>query len=217
MLSLHEIKKILKQIEEKTKNCPPPGADFIIDRWGRDPFLLLVYCILSLRTRDATSVKIGLQLFDVIRTPAQFCEISVEELTKLIHGVGFYKRKAIQIKKSAEIIVKKFHGNVPDKEEDLLSLPGVGRKTMNLVLQQAFLKPAFCVDTHVHRIANKLRFVHTKTPEETEFALKKLLPKSMWAACNRLLLVYGQSVCISHKHQCADSVEKHPVKKAKKN
>jgi len=215
MISLDDIKKTLKQIEKKIEHCPPPGADFIINRWGRDPFILLVYCILSLRTRDKLSVKIGLQLFDIIHTPEAFCEISVEKLTKIIHGVGFYKRKAIQIKKCAEIIVKKFCGNVPSSEEDLLSLPGVGRKTMNLVLQQAFLKPTFCVDTHVHRIANTLRFVQTKTPEQTEFALKNLLPKSLWTIVNRLLLVYGQSVCTSFKHQCSLLVENHQVKKLK--
>lgn len=215
MLSLHEIKNILRQVEKKVENCTPPGADFIIERWGRNPFLLLVYCILSLRTRDSVSVKIGSQLFDVIHTPEEFCKISLEHLTQLIHGVGFHKRKAIQIKKCAEIIIKNFHGHVPDQEEDLLLLPGVGRKTMNLVLQQAFLKPAFCVDTHVHRIANKLGFVQTKTRQETEFGLKKLLPKSLWTQCNRLLLIYGQSICTSYKHQCSEMVEHHQVKKVK--
>lgn len=196
-------------LSERTKQFPPPASEMIVKEFGRDPFLLLVFCVLSLRTRDAVALLAARRLFSVAKAPQDIAIMDPNDLSHIIYPVGFYKRKAIQIIQCAHIIITRFHGLVPRTEEELLTLPGVGRKTMNLVLQEGFLLPALCVDTHVHRIANKLGLVHTKTPEETEFALKKMLPKSAWRDWNHALLIYGQYVCPPRNHQCNDNPRNH--------
>jgi endonuclease-3 len=200
--------KILSILHDRTKDILT-GSEIIRQEYGHDPFLMLIFCLLSLRTRDSVALNAARKLFSIAATPEAVAHLTPQHIEALIYPVGFYKRKAVQIRQCADKIIKNFDGNVPNNENDLLSLPGVGRKTMNLVLQDGFLLPAFCVDTHVHRIANKLGLVSTKTPEETEYALKALLPKSKWKTWNRALLLWGQYICKPWKHACNLDSEKH--------
>jgi len=187
---------LIHKLRGVTQNMVPPGALLITKQYGRDPFLILVSCVLSLRTRDTVSVPASIRLFEHAKTPQELKKLSPECIQKLIYPVGFYRRKSVQLLAIAEILLDKFNGQVPCAEHNLLSLPGVGRKTMNLVLAEGFGMPALCVDTHVHRISNKLGIVHTKTPEETEFALKALLPPEYWMEYSRLLVMWGQNRCL---------------------
>ncbi len=166
----------------------------ISDEYHHDPFLILISCLLSLRTRDTITLPVSRALFARARTPEQLVKLPRKELEKIIHSTGFYRRKAEVLHDVSAAIIKQFHGKVPHTEQELLSLPGVGRKTMNLVLGQAFGVPAICVDTHVHRLVNQLGLVHTKTPEQTETALKKVVPQKYWIELNKLLVTYGQQV-----------------------
>ncbi len=201
-----EILVLLNKIREKTRNLPKPMSFFIVDLFGKNPFLLLISCLLSLRTRDTVTFPVSLQLFEKVRTPQDMIKISLSELESLIYPVGFYKRKAAQIKQISAILIDAYSGNVPDTEEALLALPGVGIKTANLVLGMAFDIPAICVDIHVHRISNRLGLVETETPEQTEKELKKILPKEYWIEWNKLLVMWGQNVC--HKSQVCELCDK---------
>src|SRR5690348_8907430 len=139
----------LKIFENTEHNFPLPGSEILVQEFGRDPFLILIFCILSLRTKDPVSLAAARRLFAHARTPAEFISLPEKKIASLIYPVGFYNRKARQIKGIAEIIEEEFSGQVPQNEDELLSLPGVGRKTMNLVRGEGFLLPALCVDTHV--------------------------------------------------------------------
>jgi endonuclease-3 len=194
---------VLKIFKDTKQNFPLPGAEILIQECGRDPFLVLIFCILSLRTKDPVSLAASRRLFAHVRTPLEFISLPEKTIVSLIYPVGFYNRKAAQIKKIAQIIQEKFNTHVPHGEDELLSLPGVGRKTMNLVRAEGFLLPALCVDTHVHRIANRLGVVNTKTPDETELALKKLLPQELWHLCNRLFFIWGQNICVPLSPFCS--------------
>lgn len=194
-----EILDLLKKIRKKTQNSPKPMSFLIIEKFGKDPFLLLISCLLSLRTRDTVTLPISLKLFEVSRTPQEMLNMSLSELESLIYPVGFYKRKAIQIKQISAILIDNYNGSVPNSEDALLALPGVGIKTANLVLGMAFDIPAICVDIHVHRISNRLGLVATKTPEQTEKELKKILPQKYWIEWNKLLVMWGQNVCNKSK------------------
>lgn len=148
--------------------------------------------MLSARTRDETTAKICQNLFKIAPTPQKLNRLSVEELIKLLHSVGFYKTKAKQLKNLTASLLRNFKGEVPQTLEALTGLPGVGRKTANIVLGRAFNIPAIGVDTHVHRIANTLGWVKTKTPEQTEKALAKILPKNYWIKTNQYFVSIGQ-------------------------
>jgi len=150
---------------------------------------------LSLRTRDETTLPACERLFDRAQTMQGMLDIPVSELQQLIYPVGFYKTKALRIHDICEDLIHRFSGQVPDDLEQLLTLKGVGRKTANLVLTEGFGKAGICVDTHVHRISNRLGYIKTKTPEETEFALRKKLPQKYWIEYNALLVTWGQNVC----------------------
>lgn len=190
-----EILDLLKKIRKKTRNSPKPMSFLIKEKFNKDPFLLLISCILSLRTRDTVTLPVSLKLFEVVRTPQEMLTIDLSELESLMYPVGFYKRKALQIKQISAILIDNYGGQVPHSEEALLALPGVGIKTANLVLGMAFDIPAICVDVHVHRISNGLGLVQTKTPEQTEKELKKILPQKYWIEWNELLVMWGQNVC----------------------
>lgn len=157
-----------------------------------DPFQSLVATMMSARTNDDTTVVAAQKLFSVAPTAEKLAALSVEEIAKLIYPVGFYKTKAKQLQQIAQTITTTFGGNVPQTREELMSLPGVGRKTANLVMNRAFGLPAIAVDTHVHRIANMLGWVHTKTPEQTELALLKTLPEKYWTQTNNLFVSIGR-------------------------
>lgn len=158
-------------------------------------FRILISTMLSARTRDETTEKVSASLFTKISTIDDLANIKTQELEKIINSVGFYKTKAKHIKKTASIILKKFTGIVPKTMEELTTLPGVGIKTASLTMIEAYDIDEICVDTHVHRISNRLNFVDTKSPEETYFKLKKTLPLKYWKLINRLMVSYGKTIC----------------------
>jgi len=160
-----------------------------------DPFRILISCLLSLRTRDETTSAAATRLFSRGRTPRALAVMPGRQVERAIYPVGFYRVKARTIRRVSDIIWRRHAGRVPASMEELLALPGVGRKTANLVLGRAFGLPAICVDTHVHRISNRLGWVETRTPAETEKALESVLRPSAWVDINELLVRHGQTVC----------------------
>lgn len=183
------------QQEAQRLKLPLPMGDKIVAEYDRDPFLLLVACLLSLRARDTATYPVCTTLFARIRTPQELVQMPQAELEVILKPIGFYRAKARVLQQVAQILIERHGGRVPKTEAELLALPGVGRKTANFMLALAFGIPALCVDTHVHRLANLFGWVKTRTPEETETALKKLLPSEWWVACNMLLVMWGQQVC----------------------
>lgn len=166
-----------------------------IARRRRDPFKVLVSVVLSLRTKDEVTDAASVRLFRKASTPEALLSLSSREIQKLIYPVGFYRTKSRHLRKIARIVIDRHGGRVPCDMEALLALPGVGRKTANLVLVEGFRKPAVAVDTHVHRISNRLGIVATRTPEKTEMALREVLPKRHWIIYNELLVGFGQTTC----------------------
>lgn len=164
-------------------------------REKRDPFKVLISCILSLRTQDRTTKEASRRLYSLADNPRDMVKLSQEDVARAIYPVGFYRNKARHIKEICRILLEEYGGRVPDDLDALLKLPGVGRKTANLVLTRGFNKPGICVDTHVHRICNRWGYVKTKTPEETEMALREKLPPRYWLRINDLLVAFGQNVC----------------------
>jgi len=167
-----------------------------------DPFRILVGTILSSRTQDATTAAAVEKLFARVKTPAQLAALSETKIEALIFPVGFYHVKAGVLKRLPAALEEQFNGAVPDEIDDLCKLPGVGRKTANLVRTLAFRKPAMCVDVHVHRISNRLGLVNTKTPLETEMALRETLPRKYWMDWNALLVAFGQTRCRPVRPRC---------------
>ncbi|HVN63716.1 MAG TPA: endonuclease III [Candidatus Binataceae bacterium] len=171
-----------------------PIVSFIATH-DRDPFRTLISCILSLRTKDETTAPAAHRLFSCANTPGEILALEPKALERLIYPVGFYRTKAQVIRGISRDLIDKFGGRVPDEIDALLTLKGVGRKTANLVVTEAFGKPGICVDTHVHRISNRWGFVRTKTPEKTEAALRRVLPRRHWIEYNGLLVAFGQTIC----------------------
>ena len=161
----------------------------------RDPFLVLVGCILSLRTKDEVTEAAMERLLKKARTPLEMLALPVAELSKTIYPVGFYRTKAKNIHGISRTILEKYSGRVPDSMDELLSFKGVGRKTANIVITEGFNKAGIAVDTHVHRISNRLGLVSTKNPDQTEQALRKVLPKRYWKIINMLLVTHGKRTC----------------------
>jgi endonuclease-3 len=179
----------------------------IVTEWAvrkKSPFHVLISCILSLRTRDETTRQASIRLFAAADTPEAILALSEERISGLIYPVGFYKNKAKSIHSICHDIITRYSGKVPDTIEELLTLKGVGRKTANLVITLGFNKPGICVDVHVHRISNRLGYINTKNPEETEFALRNKLPAEYWIEINDLLVAYGQNVCTPIGPKCSE-------------
>ena len=208
-LDYERIDDIIKELVDSTRDMTEPSISQIVKKYGQDPFLVLAACILSLRTRDTVSLPAALRLFDLAKTPQEMLGLSLEKIEQTIYPVGFYHQKAKNLYEISVILVDKFGGITPDSETELLALPGVGRKTANLVLGQGFGIPAICVDTHVHRISNRLGFVATKTPDETEIALRKILPQKYWLVYNNLLVKWGQNVCVPISPHCSKCAISH--------
>jgi len=168
------------------------------------PFQLVVSTLLSSRTKDTTTVPIVIELFKDYPKPEDFVKLDQKKLEKRLYRIGFYKTKAKHVKELAKKVIKEYNGKVPNTLEGLLSLPGVGRKTANCVLSYAFKVPCIAVDVHVHRITNKerLAWINTRTPEETEQALMKLVPMDKWREVNKLLVDFGQRICLPVRPRC---------------
>ncbi|KQC09459.1 MAG: endonuclease III [Smithella sp. SDB] len=161
----------------------------------RDAFVILISTLLSLRTKDEVTAKATDRLFELASTPEEMLKIPVDKIAKIIYPVGFYRVKAKNIHHTCRELIKHFESKVPDNIDDLLSIKGIGRKTANLVVSLAYGKDAICVDTHVHRISNRLGYVKTKTPDETEFALRKKLPRRHWIIYNTIMVAFGRKTC----------------------
>lgn len=170
---------------------------------GRDPFRILVSCLLSLRTKDETTGPAAARLFALADTPGALYALPRRTIERAIFPVGFYRTKARTLHAVCAELLTRFGGAVPDDLDALLTLPGVGRKTANLVVTFAFGLPGICVDTHVHRISNRLGYVRTRTPDETELALRARLPRRHWIGLNDLLVSFGQNVCHPTSPHCS--------------
>ncbi len=168
-----------------------------------DPFLTLIACLLSLRTRDEVTASAAERLFRLATTPESMLKLSRSDIESAIYPVGFYHRKAEQILDICSVLVEKYNSKVPDELDELLKLRGVGRKTANIVLTLGYGKPGIAVDTHVHRISNRMGIVTTRNPRETEFALRKALPEEHWKIFNELLVLHGRSICTPQSPKCS--------------
>ncbi len=184
----------MRDIEKAFQNYDVPIITLMATR-EESPFKILISTILSARTKDEVTSEASKRLYQEVHTPKELANMDIKKIEKLIYPVGFYKTKAKNIKKTAQFLIEDYQGKVPSTMEELLELPGVGRKTANLVLGEAFKKDAICVDTHVHRISNRLGILKTKTPHETEMDLIKFLPREYWITYNTFLVGHGQSTC----------------------
>jgi len=195
---------IVHMLRVATKNMVQPMVTTIVEEFGCDPFLILISCLLSLRARDSATLPLCRLLFKKATTPEQLLKIPLPALEQIILPIGFYKTKARVLHEVSRDLITRFGSNVPSNEADLLSIKGVGRKTAALVLAEAFNIPSICVDIHVHRISNRLGLVHTKTAAETETALKQILPVQYWSEWNKLLVVWGQNICVPISPKCSE-------------
>ncbi len=192
----YEFEKLISLMEKSAKNAPV----YTLKSFIKTPFQHLVFTVLSSRTRDEKTAEACKKLFSIADTPEKLASLELEEIEELIKGVGFYRTKAKRLKELAEKLIEL--GKIPDSYEELVKLPGVGRKTANVVLASAFGKNTIGVDTHVHRISNRLGLVSTKKPEETEVELKKIIPKHLWSRVNRAMVGFGQTICKPKKPMC---------------
>jgi endonuclease-3 len=182
-----------------------PAVEKISESQKEDPFQILISTLLSARTQDATTLAASTRLFARASTPAAVARLRVTQIEKLIYPVGFYRNKAVFVRDAAKMIVATFGGRVPATLDELITLPGVGRKTANLVMILAFKSNEnICVDIHVHRIANRLGWVRTRTPEETEQELYKTIDRQWWPVINRYLVTWGQNICRPVYPRCGD-------------
>ncbi len=202
MIDSSNISTILALLEKEYKQNRIPIISEISEH-SRDPFRILIGTILSLRTKDEVTAKASQRLFEAASTPEEMLKFSNVQIEKLIFPVGFYHRKAEYILQVCKILLDKYNSIVPDELDELLELPGVGRKTANLVVVLGFDKLGVCVDTHVHRISNRWDYVQTKTPEQTEFVLREKLPKKYWKIYNDYLVSFGQHTCKPISPHCS--------------
>jgi endonuclease-3 len=186
-----DIHAIVRILRKEIRQWPMPAIGHYIET----PFTVLISCILSLRTQDKTTTAASERLFAIANTPDQMLSTPVRVIQKAIYPVAFYRVKASTIRAICEQLLDRYSGEVPSRLEQLLELPGVGRKTANIVVTLAFRKAGIAVDTHVHRISNRLGYVNTKNANETEMALRKKLPRKYWLGYNDLLVAYGQNLC----------------------
>ncbi len=194
MLNNKQIEDVIKQLKVAMRDLPDPSVTLVGKKY-KSPFLVLVSCLLSLRTKDETTLPASERLFAKADTIEGILRLSTKDIEQLIYPVGFYKTKARTLHGICQDLLHRFNGQVPDTIDELLTLKGVGRKTANLVMTEGFGKLGVCVDTHVHRISNRLGYVKTSTPHDTEFELRKKLPSEYWIEYNALLVTWGQNIC----------------------
>ena len=198
--TLNNIDKIFPKLSNFYKNqlCA-------VDKY-KEPYKVLISCIISLRTKDEVTEKSSEKLFSIASTPFEMIKLPPEKISSIIFPAGFYKRKGKQIRDISNILIEKFKGNVPDDIDELLKLKGVGRKTANLVLSAGFNIPAICVDTHVHRISNRIGLVSSNSPESTEMQLTDILDKKYWLTINNLMVLHGKNICTPISPKCSKCV-----------
>ena len=193
---------MIRRLQRNAPRWNPTALAALAER-DRDPFRVLIACILSLRTQDTTTGPASDRLFAVAAAPEAMLKLTARRIAGLIYPVGFYRTKARVILGICRDLLERFGGRVPDTIDELLTLNGVGRKTANLVVTMGYGKPGICVDTHVHRISNRLGYVKTRTPEETEMALRGKLPRRYWIGYNDLLVSFGQNICVPISPRCS--------------
>ncbi|MDR0307314.1 MAG: endonuclease III [Chitinispirillales bacterium] len=198
-----QIELVYKVFAQEFKINRTPVVD-LIEIQTKDPFKVLITTILSARTKDETTAAAAKRLFESVKNPRDLKNISEDKLQKLIFPVGFYRMKARHLKELPLVLEKHFGGKIPADVDELTKLPGVGRKTANLVVAVAFKKPAVCVDIHVHRIFNRLGYLKTSTPFETEMELRRTLPVKFWITFNSYFVSYGQHTCLPVKPKCSE-------------
>jgi endonuclease-3 len=198
----NDIHQVITILREQAKAWTPALVDNKAkDEWG--PYQILMATILSLRTKDTLTAQVAPRLFALADTPQRMVQHSPEQIEEVIYPVGFYRNKAKSIWAISQKLIGDYNGHVPDELDELLKLPGVGRKTANLVITAGFHKPGICVDIHVHRISNRWGYVQTKNPEQTEFALREKLPHEYWLEYNGLLVSMGQNLCTPTSPWCS--------------
>jgi endonuclease-3 len=189
-----DITAIVRTLKREVERWDPTAVGQVAED-SHDPFRILISCLLSLRTKDEVTGGASARLFRLADTPATMLQLRERTIARLIYPVGFYRTKAKVIRGVCRSLIEEYEGRVPDDIDELLELKGVGRKTANLVVSVGYGKPGICVDTHVHRISNRWGYVKTRTPEETEQALRRKLPRRYWIVFNDLLVSFGQNVC----------------------
>src|SRR6476660_6577538 len=202
---MRNVDAVMRALARAIDGLELPAIEKISERQEEDPFQVLIATLLSARTQDATTLAASTRLFKVARTLRTLAKLTVKQIERLIYPVSFYRHKARHVKAACRILVERFGSRVPTTMEELLTLPGVGRKTANLVLILAFKsRKNICVDTHVHRISNRLGWVRTRTPEETERALYDATDHRWWPLINLYLVTWGQNVCRPLYPRCAE-------------
>jgi endonuclease III len=199
------VEPVMRALARAIEGLELPAIEKISESQQEDPFQVLIGTLLSARTQDATTFAASTRLFSRARTPAAMAQLTVKAIERLIYPVSFYRHKAKHVKATCRLLIERFDGRVPGTMEELLTLPGVGRKTANLVLILAFRsRQNICVDTHVHRIANRLGWIRTRTPEESEHALYAATDKAWWPYINLYLVTWGQNICRPVYPRCHD-------------
>jgi endonuclease-3 len=193
-INRNSIERFVSLLEKEQEGWQAPVVTLVAKR-GATPYEILVSTLLSLRTKDEVTAVATERLLEKARTPQEMLALGEAQIESLIRPVGFAPTKAKRLRQVSRILMEQYHGRVPDDLDALLALPGVGRKTANLVLSEAFGLDAICVDTHVHRISNRIGLVKTRTPEATEEALRRVLPRNLWQRYNPLLVAFGQVIC----------------------
>jgi endonuclease-3 len=197
---IHAAVRILKR---EIRRWQEPVVGVVANESAHDPFLIHISTNVSLRTKDRTTREAGDRLFAMARTPAAMLKLPLKKLEGVIYPVGFYRTKAKAIHQICRRLIDEYGGIVPDSIDELVTFPGVGRKTANLVVTIGYGKPGICVDIHVHRISNRWGYIKTKTPEESEQVLRRALPKQYWIIYNDLLVPYGQNLCLPVSPLCS--------------
>ena len=191
MVTTRNISAVIAALRRLVRRWEEP----VVGHYKSDPFATLISCLLSLRTKDATTRAASERLFRLARTPQRMVRLSPRQIERAIYPVGFYRTKARTVRAVCRTLLARYGGRVPGDLDALLTIKGVGRKTANLVITLAFRQDGICVDTHVHRISNRWGYVRTKTPEQTEQALRRRLPRRYWQTYNDLLVSFGQHLC----------------------
>lgn len=193
----------IKILQREIRQWQEPVLGIVARNSDRNPFLILISCLLSLRTKDKTTGEASDRLFALAQTPAEMLTVPLKKIEQAIYPVGFYRTKAKSIHGICRRLLDHYGGNVPDSIDELVTLPGVGRKTANLVVTVGYGKPGICVDIHVHRISNRWGYIKTETPKESEAALRKKLPEQYWITFNDLLVPFGQNLCLPVSPFCS--------------
>lgn len=201
MIMRFDIDAVMQELGNHFDTVQTPIVD-LIQAQTKDPFKVLVATILSARTKDETTSKVVTELFSVVKAPEDLLKIDAIELDKIIYRVGFHREKTKHLKLLPQVLNEKFGGEIPSEIDDLVQLPGVGRKTANLVRTIAFGLPAICVDVHVHRICNRWGYISTQNPFETEMKLREILPAIHWSNINSYVVAFGQNLCKPRKPEC---------------